>query len=137
MSLGTTVTPEQIPRETLIAIGRALSRLPTFRVVALLDPSLGKELGMPANVLCTKPIPQSELLSHPSTKLFVNHFGGNGVFEAIWSGVPMVGMLSGAGGDNAEISDLVVYHEIGLKIDPIPSEDQAWGAFNAVLASDR
>ena len=49
----------------------------------------------------------------------------------------MVGMLSGAGGDNAEISELVVYHEIGLKIDPIPSEDQAWEAFNIVLNSDR
>ena len=90
---------------------------------------------MPRNVLCAKPIPQAELLSHPSTKLFINHFGGNGVFEAIWNGVPMVGMLSGAGGDNAEISELVVYHEIGLKIDPTPSEDQAWGAFNTVLTS--
>ena len=49
----------------------------------------------------------------------------------------MVGMLSGAGGDNAEISDLVVHHQIGLKIDPIPSEDQAWEAFNAVLTNDR
>ena len=137
LSLGTTVNPEHIPRDTLITVGRALSRLPNFRVVALIDPLLGKELGMPQNVLCTKPIPQAALLGHNLTRLFINHFGGNGVFEAIWSGVPIVGMLCGAGGDNAEIGDLVVRHEIGLMIDPIPSEEQAWRAFNTVLTEDR
>ena len=136
-SFGTTVNSEQIPKGTLITVGRALSRLPNFRVVALIDPWLGKELGMPQNVLCAKPIPQATLLGHNSTRLFINHFGGNGVFEAIWSGVPMVGMLCGAGGDNAEISDLVVNHGLGLRIDPIVSEKQAWRAIDTVLTDDR
>ena len=136
-SLGTMVRPELIPRDTLIAIKGALSRFPTFLIIALLEPSLGKKLRMPKNVLCTKPIPQAALLNHPSTKLFINHFGGNGVFEAIWSGVPMVGMLSGAGGDNHYISDLVLHHGIGIRIDPIPSEDEVWQAINMVLNNDR
>ena len=131
------VRPELMPRDTLIAIRGAFRRFPTFRIIALLDPSLGTELRMPENVLCTKPIPQAALLRHSSTKLFITHFGGNGVFEAIWNGVPMVGMLSGAGGDNHYISDLVVHHGMGIKIDPTPSEDEIWQAINAVLTNDR
>ena len=71
LSLGTTVTPELIPREALRAVGRALSRLPSFRIVASLDPSLCGELGMPVNVLCAQRIPQSELLGHQSAKEWI------------------------------------------------------------------
>ena len=69
LSLGTTVTPESIPREALIAVGKALAVMPSYRVVASLDPSLCTELGMPSNVMCAKRIPQSELLANPSTKV--------------------------------------------------------------------
>ena len=72
-----------------------------------------------------------------STKLFITHFGANGVFEAIWNGVPMVGMISGPGGDNHYISDLVVHHGMGIKIDPIPSEDEVWQAINVALTNAR
>lgn len=32
------------------------------------------------------------ILGHPKTKAFVTHGGANGVFEAIYHGVPMVGL---------------------------------------------
>ena len=69
LSLGTTVTPESIPRAALTAVGKALATMPSYRVVASLDPALCAELGMPSNVMCAKRIPQSELLAHPSTKV--------------------------------------------------------------------
>lgn len=31
-------------------------------------------------------------LGHPKTKVFVTHGGGNGIYEAIYHGVPMVGL---------------------------------------------
>ncbi|XP_056602934.1 UDP-glucuronosyltransferase 2A2-like [Triplophysa dalaica] len=37
-------------------------------------------------------IPQNDLLGHPKTKAFFSHGGTNGLYEAVYHGVPMVGL---------------------------------------------
>ncbi len=44
------------------------------------------------NTLIVDWLPQNDLLGHPQTKLFVAHGGTNGVQEAIYHGVPIVGL---------------------------------------------
>ncbi|XP_029417657.1 UDP-glucuronosyltransferase 2B31-like isoform X1 [Nannospalax galili] len=37
-------------------------------------------------------IPQNDLLGHPKTKAFITHGGTNGLYEAIYHGIPVVGI---------------------------------------------
>ncbi|KAI4529888.1 hypothetical protein MG293_019744 [Ovis ammon polii] len=43
------------------------------------------------NTQLYKWFPQNDLLGHPKTKAFITHGGSNGVYEAIYHGIPMVG----------------------------------------------
>ncbi|XP_058402375.1 UDP-glucuronosyltransferase 2B31-like isoform X3 [Diceros bicornis minor] len=44
------------------------------------------------NTRLYKWIPQNDLLGHSKTKAFITHGGANGVYEAIYHGIPMVGI---------------------------------------------
>lgn len=44
------------------------------------------------NTLIVNWMPQKDLLGHPQTKVFVAHGGTNGVQEAIYYGVPVLGI---------------------------------------------
>lgn len=37
-------------------------------------------------------IPQNDVMGHPNTKLFITHGGTNGLYEAIFHAVPMLGL---------------------------------------------
>jgi glucuronosyltransferase len=37
-------------------------------------------------------LPQNDILGHPKTKLFITHSGSNGQYEALYHGVPMLGI---------------------------------------------
>ncbi|XP_044039129.1 UDP glucuronosyltransferase 5 family, polypeptide G1 [Siniperca chuatsi] len=87
MSLGTLVSA--LPREVTEAIAAAFAQLPqkvVWRLVGEKPSSLGN------NTLLVDWLPQNDLLGHPKTRAFVAHGGTNGMYEAIYHGVPVLGL---------------------------------------------
>ncbi|ESO01582.1 hypothetical protein HELRODRAFT_81526, partial [Helobdella robusta] len=67
------------------------------------------------NTLILDWLPQNDVLGHPSTKLFITHCGNNGIHEALYHGVPMLGFpLFAEQGENCR---RMIAFEFGIKMD--------------------
>ncbi|XP_026149105.1 UDP-glucuronosyltransferase 2C1-like isoform X2 [Mastacembelus armatus] len=87
MSLGTFVS--ELPADMTNKIAEAFARLPQ-KVIWRHKGDRPATLGN--NTLLVDWMPQNDLLGHPKIKLFVAHGGTNGVQEAMYHGVPVVGL---------------------------------------------
>ncbi|XP_037385563.1 UDP-glucuronosyltransferase 2B31-like isoform X1 [Talpa occidentalis] len=86
-SLGSVVS--NMPEERANVIASALAQIPQ-KVLWRFDGKKPATLG--ANTRLYKWLPQNDLLGHPKTKAFITHGGASGIFEAIYHGIPMVGI---------------------------------------------
>ncbi|XP_004419178.1 PREDICTED: UDP-glucuronosyltransferase 2B31-like isoform X3 [Ceratotherium simum simum] len=86
-SLGSIVSNMTEERANVIA--SALAQIPQ-KVIWRFDGKKPDTLG--PNTRLYKWIPQNDLLGHLKTKAFITHGGANGVYEAIYHGIPMVGV---------------------------------------------
>ncbi|XP_004681311.1 PREDICTED: UDP-glucuronosyltransferase 2B17-like isoform X3 [Condylura cristata] len=86
-TLGSMVTNMSEERANVVA--SALAQIPQ-KVLWRFDGKRPATLG--ANTRLYQWIPQNDLLGHPKTKVFITHGGTNGIYEAIYHGVPMVGV---------------------------------------------
>uniref|UniRef100_A0A8B9H557 UDP glucuronosyltransferase 5 family, polypeptide D1 n=1 Tax=Astyanax mexicanus TaxID=7994 RepID=A0A8B9H557_ASTMX len=87
MSLGTAV--DSLPADLVQEIAAVFSKLPQkviWRHLGAKPSTLGN------NTLLVDWMPQNDLLGHPKIKAFVAHGGTNGVQEAIYHGVPVLGI---------------------------------------------
>ncbi|XP_063069136.1 UDP-glucuronosyltransferase 2B17-like [Engraulis encrasicolus] len=87
MSLGTLVS--ELPKRIVEEMAAAFAQLPQkviIRYTGVKPSTLGN------NTLLLEWLPQNDLLGHPKTRLFVAHGGTNGVQEAIYHGVPIIGV---------------------------------------------
>ncbi|XP_067351374.1 UDP-glucuronosyltransferase 2B15-like isoform X3 [Channa argus] len=87
MSMGTFVS--ELPADMTNEIAAAFAKLPQ-KVIWRHKGNRPATLGN--NTLIVDWMPQNDLLGHPKTKLFVAHGGTNGVQEAVYHGVPVVGL---------------------------------------------
>ncbi|KAI5090286.1 UDP glucuronosyltransferase 5 family, polypeptide B4 precursor [Silurus meridionalis] len=86
MSLGTLVG--QLPHDVANSVAEAFAELPQkviWRYTGERPSTVGN------NTLIMDWIPQNDLLGHPKTRAFVAHGGTNGLQEAIYHGVPIIG----------------------------------------------
>uniref|UniRef100_A0A8D1Y4P5 UDP-glucuronosyltransferase n=1 Tax=Sus scrofa TaxID=9823 RepID=A0A8D1Y4P5_PIG len=86
-SLGSMV--QNLTEERSNTIVSALAQIPQ-KVIWRFNGKKPEKLG--SNTQLLKWIPQNDLLGHPKTKAFITHGGGNGIYEAIYHGIPMVGL---------------------------------------------
>ncbi|CAN9506748.1 unnamed protein product [Ophioblennius macclurei] len=87
MSLGTLVS--ELPADLSNEIAATFAKLPQkviWRYKGQKPDALGN------NTLLVDWLPQNDLLGHPKIKLFVAHGGTNGLQEALYHGVPVVGI---------------------------------------------
>ncbi|XP_030574424.1 UDP-glucuronosyltransferase 2C1-like [Archocentrus centrarchus] len=87
MSLGTFVS--ELPADLVNEIAAAFAKLPQ-KVIWKYKSDRPAALGN--NTLLVDWMPQNDLLGHPKVKLFVSHGGTNGIQEAIYHGVPIMGL---------------------------------------------
>ncbi|TKS78450.1 UDP-glucuronosyltransferase 2A2 [Collichthys lucidus] len=80
---------KNITREKGNMIASALAQIPQ-KVLWRYNGEKPETLG--ANTRLYNWIPQNDLLGHPKTRAFITHGGANGIYEAIYHGVPMVGI---------------------------------------------
>ena len=78
---------------------------------------------------------QSDILAHPNIKLFITHCGMHGVMEAIYHGVPMVGMPVFI--DQVDVLARIEDKRIGVGLDKWASSDEIRLAIERVLNDDR
>lgn len=86
-SMGSMVRSMHKSKSEMIA--RALARLDQ-KVIWRYAGERPKGLG--DNTKIMEWIPQNDLIGHPKTKLFITHGGTNGLYEAIYHSVPMLGL---------------------------------------------
>ncbi|XP_056308168.1 UDP-glucuronosyltransferase 2A3-like [Danio aesculapii] len=87
MSLGTVFG--QLLSELNDEIAAAFAQLPQKVIWRYTGP---RPANLGNNTLIVSWLPQNDVLGHPKTKLFVAHGGTNGLQEAIYHGVPIVGL---------------------------------------------
>nr|XP_054967451.1 UDP-glucuronosyltransferase 2B17 isoform X2 [Pan paniscus] len=86
-SLGSMIS--NTSEESANMIASALAQIPQ-KVLWRFDGKKPNTLG--SNTRLYKWLPQNDLLGHPKTKAFITHGGTNGIYEAIYHGIPMVGI---------------------------------------------
>ncbi|XP_055915056.1 UDP-glycosyltransferase UGT5-like [Eupeodes corollae] len=90
-SFGTNMKSQDFTDEQVRTILNAMAELSQYNFMWKFDVKYLKEK-IPKNVMVRSFYPQRDILAHPNLKAFVTHCGGLSSQEAIWRGVPMVGV---------------------------------------------
>ncbi|CRK94736.1 CLUMA_CG008236, isoform A, partial [Clunio marinus] len=91
-SLGTNVRSDSLGEERIVKIIKALEKLPTYTFLWKFETKEKLPIKLPAHIVIQSWWPQSDILAHPKTKLFMSHSGLLSTQEALWYGVPILGI---------------------------------------------
>ncbi|XP_078037069.1 UDP-glucosyltransferase 2 [Augochlora pura] len=132
-SLGSQLNTSTMSERALDAFYKAFERLPQ----QILWKCNAKEMpAMPGNVKCIEWAPQLSILCHPNVRLFITHSGLLGSQEAVYCGVPILGMP--LFGDQHLNMAYFVKKGLGLKLNygPELSHEEVLAALNELLTNE-
>lgn len=89
VNFGTNVYSSSLPEEKKNTFLNVFRKLKQTVIWKWEDDSL---IEKPKNVITRKWLPQVEILAHPNVKVFISHGGLIGTHEALFYGVPIIGM---------------------------------------------
>ncbi|KAL4713974.1 hypothetical protein ACJJTC_005605 [Scirpophaga incertulas] len=89
MTFGSNIQSSKLPTDQRNAFLNVFRRL---KVTVLLKWEEDELKNKPDNVVIRKWLPQKEVLAHPNVKLFISHGGLIGTHEALYHGVPIIGI---------------------------------------------
>ncbi|CAL1673539.1 unnamed protein product [Lasius platythorax] len=112
ISLGTNVNWKSVGLDKLKAVTQALSKLKQ-RAIWKLDVELPFQV--PNNVMIVKWMPQDAILTHKNVKAIWTHGGLLSTQEAIWKGVPVIGMPFFM--DQKPNVEILVHKGAGVRLD--------------------
>lgn len=87
-SLGTNVRSDMMEPAKLQALLDAFRQLPDYHFLWKFE----GDVETPPNVMLRHWMPQSDILAHPKVRAFFTHAGLLSTQEAVWYGVPLIGM---------------------------------------------
>lgn len=90
-SLGSNFRSDSMNVHTQNAFIESFRQLPDYHFLWKFESEISASQ-LPRNVIARRWLPQSDILAHQKTKLFFTHAGLLSTQEAIWRGVPMLGM---------------------------------------------
>ncbi|XP_040566925.1 UDP-glucuronosyltransferase 2B16 [Lepeophtheirus salmonis] len=127
ISLGFVFGFEGVPEDRIQTIIQSFAHLKQ-RVIFKFDAEIKN---LPSNVMILPFVPQQSILSHPNMVLFFTHCGMHGVMEAIYFGVPMVGLPIFV--DQGDVCSKVEYRGIGKRVSKTSSSSEIQNTVKEVL----
>ncbi|XP_063704645.1 UDP-glucosyltransferase 2-like [Culicoides brevitarsis] len=89
-SLGTNVKSDTLPKNIIQMFLNVFREMPEYNFIWKYESDL--DLEIPKNVKLQGWVRQSDILAHPNIKAFISHCGLLGTQEAMWHGVPIIGI---------------------------------------------
>lgn len=131
-TLGSMVIVESLMKEQILTFYASFAKISPVRVLMKIKDRSKLPPGLPDNVLPMPWIPQIPVLRHNNTRIFMTHGGVNSVNEAMYFGVPMIGIPLFA--DQMLNINLLVAKNLAVKLNyEQMTEEHLDGALNQLL----
>ena len=135
-TFGSMVRIETFPKPLLETFYKVFEKIAPVRVLMKVAKKEDLLPGLPKNVMIQSWFPQVSVFKHKNTKAFITHGGLMGVHEAIYFGIPMVGIP--LFGDQPTNLKNVANKKLGVNIGSVQNvtEETLASAINLVLHDD-
>ena len=136
-SFGSMVRIETFPKPLMETFYKVFEKIAPVRVLMKVAKKEDLLPGLPKNVMIQSWFPQVSVFKHKNTKAFITHGGLMGIQEAIYFGIPMIGIP--LFGDQPTNLKNVANKNLGVNLGSVQNvtEETLTNAINAVVRDDK